>query len=400
MPELPASPLNELHRQADAETQAYDQMEIVSTFGEPQAEYAAIRKAAAIMDLPQRGVIELTGKDRHAFLNNLITNQTFDKNTKSPSAAGKWAYAFLLNLKGRVVADMNLIDLPDRTLLEVDARLAPMLANLFDRYLFAEAVKVKSLVGELSEIAIHGPLAAKVLADEGVTTSLARNDCAEVSLIGASAVAWRDDICGVPGIHLLLPRDRTADVWQHLLTRHGAEISIGKRTLRPVGWAAFNATRIEAGRPLFGIDFELAPPSMPGKKTNTDEPEEARPVGVLPAETSLFDRAVNVVKGCYLGQEVVARMHARGQFARQLVGVRIADDALPLAGAHVMDAEKHIVGTITSSTMSPILSDAAIALAFVRKPHFELGRKLFVQAEEAVREVTVVALPFFAGSPS
>src|SRR5450432_3214991 len=99
MPESAANPLLPLHQQAQAELQMYDQIEIVSTFGEPQAEYAAIRKAAALMDLPQRGVLELTGKDRLPFLNNLLTNQTFDKNTKTPMAAGKGVYAFLLNAK-------------------------------------------------------------------------------------------------------------------------------------------------------------------------------------------------------------------------------------------------------------------------------------------------------------
>ena len=92
------NPLLELHRQADAEFQPYGEIEIVSTFGEPQAEYSAIRKACALLDLPQRGVLELTGKDRLAFLNNLLTNQTWDKAAKSGLTAGRGVYAFLLNL--------------------------------------------------------------------------------------------------------------------------------------------------------------------------------------------------------------------------------------------------------------------------------------------------------------
>lgn len=380
--------------------QAYDTVDIVSTFGEPQAEYAAIRKTAGLLDLPQRGIIELTGKDRHAFLNNLITNELVDKATKTPLATGQWRYAFLLNLKGRVVADLNVIELGERTLLEVDGRLVPMLVNLFDRYLFAEQVKVRSLQNETYEIALHGPTAASLLGQEGIAAILAQGECVAASLIGVPVIIWRDDVCGVPGLHLILPRDRVADVWQHLAARHGAETSLGKRAMRPIGWAAFNATRIEAGRPLFGIDFELAPPSMPGKKLAADEPAEPRPVGVLPAETSQFDRAVSVVKGCYLGQEVVARMHARSQVARQLVGLRMQDDALPIAGAHVTDDQQAVVGVVTSSTMSPILSDAAIALALVRKPHFELGRTVKITAEEATRLATVVSLPFIAKTES
>ena len=401
MPELIPSPLAELHERANAEMQAYDTVDIVSTFGEPQAEYAAIRKTAGLLDLPQRGIIELTGKDRHAFLNNLITNELVDKATKTPLAAGGWRYAFLLNLKGRVVADLNVIELGERTLLEVDGRLVPMLVKLFDRYLFAEQVKVRSLQSEMYELALHGPTANVLLAQEGIAATLAEYECVSASLIGVSVVIWRDDVCGVSGLHLILPRDRVADIWQHLVARHGVETSLGKRAMRPIGWAAYNATRIEAGRPLFGIDFELAPPSMPGKKSTTDEPAPddsaaPRPIGVLPAETSLFDRAVSVVKGCYLGQEVVARMHARSQVARQLVGLRMEDDALPIAGAHVTDDQEAVVGVVTSSTMSPILSDAAIALALVRKPHFENGRTVKIAAEGAISSATVVPLPFIA----
>src|SRR6476620_780878 len=82
IPPMP-DPLHDLHRQADAEFQPYGDVDIVATFGEPQAEYAAIRKSCGMMDLPQRGVIELTGRDRLSFLNNLLSNQTFDKEKKT-----------------------------------------------------------------------------------------------------------------------------------------------------------------------------------------------------------------------------------------------------------------------------------------------------------------------------
>ena len=88
MSEVLPNPLRERHVEANAELQAYAQLEIVSTFGQPEAEYAAIRKSAGLMDLPQRSVLELTGKDRLAFLNNLLTNQTWDKASKTGLAAG------------------------------------------------------------------------------------------------------------------------------------------------------------------------------------------------------------------------------------------------------------------------------------------------------------------------
>ncbi|MBC7782523.1 MAG: aminomethyl transferase family protein, partial [Burkholderiales bacterium] len=164
---------------------------------------------------------------------------------------------------------------------------------------------------------------------------------------------------------------------------------------------AYNAARIEAGRPLFGIDFELATPSVPGARaeaTKTDAIESdsaAKAQGVLPAETGLLDRAVSFTKGCYLGQEVVARMHARQQVARKLVGIRMSDDSLPIAGQPVMDDNENQIGVVTSSTMSPVLSDSAIALALLRKPYFEPGRTVRIPAEGAIRTATVVPLPFY-----
>src|SRR3954468_18290658 len=127
------NPLLPLHQQAEAEFQPYGPVEIVSTFGEPQAEYAALHKAAGLMDLPQRGVIELTGKDRLTFLNNLLTNQTFDKQTKSPLPSGGGVYAFLLDAKtGRIKLDLNVLELGDRTLLELDARLVDALLPMLE----------------------------------------------------------------------------------------------------------------------------------------------------------------------------------------------------------------------------------------------------------------------------
>ena len=103
-------------------------------------------------------------------------------------------------------------------------------------------------------------------------------------------------------ISSIVPIAEARKVWTSLIAR----------PVRPIGWAAFNATRIEAGRPMFGIDFDES---------------------VLPHETGpLLNRAVSFTKGCYPGQEIVARMQARGGTARNIVGIRMGDDALPIAG--------------------------------------------------------------------
>jgi folate-binding protein YgfZ len=395
------NPLHDLHRQAEAEFQPYGDIEVVSTFGEPQAEYAAIRKSCGMIDLPQRGILEVAGKDRHAFLNNLLTNQLWDKQAKQPLESGRWIYAFLLNLKGRIVCDFNVIEVGDRTLLEMDARLVEPVRQVLELYLFAEQVTLSSRVGALHQIALHGPRASEVLQQVLDTPQPVgqQGSCAAARMLGNDVVIWRDDTSAVPGLHLIVATAAARSIWMHLLTTFGQSDSAGaapgKRPLRSVGWAAYNATRIEGGRALFGIDFDGAPPASaaPGK-AQRDEADPAPSPGLLAAETGLFDRAVSVTKGCYLGQEIVARMHARKQVARQIAGIRMDGDALPLAGAQVFDNETHQVGIITSSTVSPVLSNSSICLGLLKRPFFNVGTIVSIPAEGGMRRGTVVELPF------
>jgi len=370
-----------LHVSAGAEFQPYGELtDVVTTFGEPQAEYSAIRKGAGLIDLPQRAILESTGRDRHAFLNNLLTNEIWNKETKQSLAPGTGRYAFFLNGKGRIVCDMNVLEHPagDRTWLEMDGRLVASFCATLNKYLFAEQVKMSDMSTHLVEVALHGPGAFEALSSVSSAPPILPLplSVATCDVAGVPVVVWRDDVCGVPGFHLVVPTESAVDLWTHV-TKNLGEFNIltRKRLVRPVGWAAFNAARVEAGRPLFGIDFDDS---------------------VLPAETGAltFARAVSVTKGCYLGQEVVARMYSRKQFARQLVGLKVDDNALPIAGAILYDDVQNQVGGITSSTISPVLSNAAVALGYVKKQFVAPGSVVHVPAEGAMRKATVVPLPF------
>jgi folate-binding protein YgfZ len=375
------NPLHDLHKAREVEFQPYEQLEIVSTFGQPEAEYAAVRKAAALMDLPQRGVLELTGKDRLPFLNNLLTNQTWDKAAKSGLAVGTGVYAYFLNLKGRIVADMNVLELGERTLLETDVRMVDVLAKAFEKFIFSEQVRISSMVGRMHRISLHGTESGPILNDASgrQLAELGSLASVQVELFGIEMIVFRDDECAVPGIHLIVPFERAGELWTKLLNQFSNPLELGKRRLRAIGWAAYNACRIEGGRPLFDIDF--------GNSVNPD-------LSVLPAEAGQFDRAVSVTKGCYLGQEIVARMHARQQVAKQLVGLRVAEDALPVAGATIFDDAQNQIGVVTSSTISPILSGACIAMGYLKKPFFAVGTVVNVPADAAMRKGAVTELPF------
>ena len=378
MPVMPtplSNPLRSLHAPAEAEFQAYAEVEIVSTFGEPQAEYAAVHKGCGMIDLPQRGILELTGKDRHSFLNNLLTNQTWSKETKSGLETGTGVYAFFLNTKGRIVTDMNVLELGDRVLLEMDGRLVTQVQGMFDKYLFVEQVKMIDRTATLHQIGLHGPGAREVLASAAgvVVPPLDPLGSMSIQLFGVDAIAYRDDPTAHTGYILILPTESARTVWMNLLAKFGTSPDLGKRALRPIGWAAFNATRIEGGRPIFGIDFDDS---------------------ILPAETGQFSRAVSVTKGCYLGQEIVARMYARQQVAKQLVGIRMESDALPIAGTKIFDDASNEIGGVTSSTLAPVLSNVAICLGYLKRPFFAPKTVVNIPAEGSIRKGTVSDLPF------
>ena len=375
MPADIPNPLYEVHEKAGAEFQAYDRVQIVGTFGEPEAEYAAIRKSAAVIDQPQRGFLEVAAKDRLSFLNNLLTNQTWNKESKAGLSTGQGVYAFFLGRNGRIVADMNVIERGDRTLLEMDARRVEPVRAAFEKYVFTEQVTLADRSESLHQLALHGPNSLEIL------RRVAGSEVAELAALGSvslrlfdtDVIVWRDDACGVPGHHLVFPIEAAGRIWSGLSTLF-EPTELGKRTLRPAGWAAFNAARIEAGRPLFGIDFDDT---------------------VLPHETGvLLERAVSFTKGCYLGQEIVARMQARGQWARQLVGIKMTGEELPIAGATVYDDNDNQVGGITSSTVSPVLSNVAICLGLVKKPFAGIGTVLNIPAEGQIRKGSVAELPF------
>ncbi len=393
-----------------AEWGAWGSIPIVTTFGHPQAEYAAIRKGCGLMARPERGVIHVMGKDSLTFLNNLLTNGLVNRETKTPLPVNHGTYSFLLNLKGRVVAGLTILNAGDLGIFcEVDAIGVPALITAIDSFRFREQAKMVDVSSQWSVLNLHGPAAVDVLhnaADAGAIFEPTPADfpatidlpVARIKLAGRDAIAWRDDLCGVPGVGVLVPSDSIAAVWDDLVARFGQtedERDFGRRRVRPVGWAMFNACRIEAGTPLLGIDVPLAAPSKPGKKPDLEEAAREDPKGgALPAETGpLFEKAVSVTSGCYLGQEIVARMHARKVVAKKIVGIRMDEDRLPTAGV-VVEIDGNVVGAVTSSTLSPVLSNACICLALIKRPHFEVGTVVTIAAEGRHATGRIVELPF------
>jgi len=362
---MPTNPLQPVHEQAEASFLPYGpDFHIVESYGEVEAEYVALRKGAALMDAPHRGVVVLTGKDRLAFLHNLVTNSTKDL------VAGQGVYAFLLNTKGRITMDLNILHSEDATLLEMDSRLTETVCKQFERYVFSEDVKFLDASEQLARLTVLGRQAGQLLdkvTEGGVGALDAMLRHGRRSIARTTVTIFRNDLCGVPGYELIVPRDQLVQLWQ-VLHEAGEGLS-----LRAIGWSAFNTARIEAGTPLFGIDLTDA---------------------YLPMETGhWYARAVAVSKGCYLGQEVVARMHAHHSVARLFVGLRVEGERLPIAGTDIFDGTNQ-VGIVMSSCMAPLLHYTPIAMGYVKKGYAQAGRVVSMLAEGARAQATVVDLPF------
>lgn len=368
------NPLQAAFDENDVEMQAYGALQVVSTFGQPQMEYAAIRNRAAIMDWPQRGIIELTGPDRQLFLDSLVTNTAYDAKSGRILAAGQGAYAFFLTEQGHIITDVHIIERGDRTLLELENRKIDQLHQHLIDHLAHRNVKVTPLVGQLHEMALFGSQSTVVLgALAGVENLVLESHASiELNIIGRKVLVWRNDVTANPGYWLVLASGEVSSFWFDFLAHYNTESEPGKRAVQPTGWAAFNAARIEAGQILFGIDFDEV---------------------ILPVETGLLDRTVDPEKSGYPGYRAVVRMCSQ-PVSRRIVGVRMDCDALPLAGSPMMDAEGNMVGVITSSTISPTMSNAAICLALVRQGYFDLGTKLAIPAEGTTHLGVVTALPF------
>ena len=359
---------------------------IVETFGGYELEYAVIRKGVGMFHAAQRGLVVFTGADRQSFLHRMLTNDT---NALTP---GRGVRAFLLGKTGRIVADMVLLHEADRTLAVLDRCDAPILAAELDRYLFADDVQIRDASSAADQLSLHGPQAAILLAMAvgdpavvGELEALEPDAHRMLTIAGVDVVVYRRDETGSLGLHVIASDAPLQPVFESLATIVGGlkpnlDQTQGpgpKREIvgRGMGWLAYNTARIEAGTPLFHIDF------------GTD---------CLPAETGVLDDAVSFKKGCYLGQEIVARMHSLGHPKRIVVGLRFANDHIPIAGAPVFEVggelEAKIIGGVTSSTLAPMQSKAGVAFAMMKWGKHTPGTKVSTQAEGEIVAAEVGAL--------
>ena len=301
-------------------------------------EYEALATGAGLVDFGDRTLVEMTGDDRARFLHNLCTNDIL----KLPAQAG--CEAFLTNVQAKILAHLLVFAEQESLVRETVAGQGVPIVEHLDRYLVRERVKLIDRTKDWAEWFLAGPLAQQVLEGQGGQTVPQRAWTSAPADIAGQAVSLRRvDIVGPVGFLIAAPRAAAAAVG-HALVAAGAT---------PVGPAAFEAARIEAGFPLYGRDVS---------ERN------------LPQEVARDDRTISFRKGCYLGQETVARIDALGHVNQLLVGLRFAGQEVVPPGLELFAAAAK-VGHVTSAAFSP-RQQCAVALAYVRRGHHSPGTRL------------------------
>lgn len=332
-------------------------------YGDVRAEYAALRQGGGVIDLSATGKLELRGQNAVPFLNGLVSN---DVKTLQPGAGVLAAFP---TLQGKLAALCRIYNTGPHLLLELDPINRAKIFKNLSRFVPAGEFFVDDVSDQLALFALQGPRAAELLA--ALTAPQPDPDTTEYKItrrkIGATEVLIAaHGRCGESGFDLFVPAAAAAAVWEQLLGQG----------VRPVGQTAFEIRRIEAGVPREGMDA--------GEDYILLE--------------SALDEAVSYTKGCYLGQEVIARIHWRGQPAKQLRGLLLETDHLPPKGAelHAVDGNMtgRRIGELTSSAHSLALNQP-IALGYVHRYYLNPGTEFIIKQDAAeLGRAQLTALPF------
>jgi aminomethyltransferase len=279
-----------------------------------------MKEGAAVVDRPERSILRLSGEDPVGMLNAVLTNEI-------PKGASRGVYAMLLNPKGRVQTDLRVVKAGDDVLIDAEPEGAEAAREILARYAPFSRVRLEDLSGSWSVVGLYGPDAGESLGLEA-----AEHASTEVEIGGVGLLAVGVAL-PVPGYDLVGPADDLAVAREHLIER-GATLA---------DRAAYETVRIEVGVPRFGAD--ITPDNFPG-------------------ETAALDRAVSFQKGCYPGQETVARMRYRGHPNKTLHHL-VIKGAEVQAGAPIIQNKK-TVGKITSVAPLPV-NGRVLALGYLSR---------------------------------
>lgn len=356
------SPLDEAHRRAGASMYERDGWLVPASYGDVSAEHRLVREGGAgLIDLSSRGRIEIGGTEALMFLNGLITN---DMKTLSENG---WMHAAFPNVQGRMLASARVINRNSTFLFDTEAATRERIVKTLGRFTMAGDFRLTDVTSETALISVQGARAVEIV------RAVVGEEAASVERASVVNANWRDESISVirathtaeDGFDLFTSAHIAAPLWD-ALSQAGA---------RHVGFDALEILRIEAGIPRYGVDVD-----------------ETKVV----LETGLDD-AVSFTKGCYIGQEIIARIHFRGHVAKRLAGLLLDTPGDVRRDDKIRTPDDKEIGWITSATHSPICN-RTVALGYVKYDYLQPGTLVRIINDDAERDAHVVALPFVHGS--
>jgi folate-binding protein YgfZ len=351
---------------AGASLREQDGCVVAAAYGDARAEYEAVRGGGAgLFDLSSRGRVEVSGAEAVQFLNGLLTNDV------AKLEGGRWMRAAFPNPQGRLIASARVLRGGGAFLFDTEAATYERVLKYLERYTLAGDFRVRDLTTETALLSVQGAGAREfvgaVLGAE--SSDVARGRVANARFGGGDVTLVRATHTGEDGFDLFVGASDAGGLWRALVEA-GA---------RPAGFDALEVLRVEAGLPRYGVD---------ASESN------------VVIEVVDEDEAVSYTKGCYTGQEIIARIHWRGHVAKRLAGVVFDRDAEPPADSTLKTcADGREAGRITSTVFSPRLR-RQVALAVIKYDSLAPGTELKVFAGEghAVCAAHVAELPLVRGS--
>jgi folate-binding protein YgfZ len=286
------------------------------------ADYRELTEGCGLVDRSERGKLALTGSEAKTFLHGQVTN---DVEGLEP---GRGCYAAFLTHKGKMLGDLRVLDRGDELLLDTERSTLQELFNMIRRYKLGSDVELHKRTLEMGLLSLAGPRARAVAG----APELGPDEHDNV----------RAEIAGRPVV--LVATDVGVDVFAATADIEAVRAALVAAGGMPVDEAAAEIVRVERGRPRYGIDLDDS---------------------VIPQEAGLNERAVSFTKGCYVGQETVARLYYRGKPNRHLRGLRLSGAGVTVSRGDALRLGEREVGRVGSVVVSPV--HGPIALALVRR---------------------------------
>ncbi|MEP6569966.1 MAG: aminomethyltransferase family protein [Acidobacteriota bacterium] len=367
-----------MHQRLGATMVEREGWSVPASYGDFLFEYAAVREGGCgVIDLPNRGRILVSGTESVQFLNGLITNDMKSLTENS------WMPAAFPNVQGRLIAAVRVVRLQDEGtdktvcptfLIDTEPATHERVLKTIERFTLAGDFRVKNVTSQTAMLSVPGRKAVEVIrkAFGDAAAELAPNQARQIAWPQGDESAGSSEVTGgvtvirashtaAEGFDLVVGAEQAERLWDALQTA-GAQ---------PVGYEALEILRIEAGVPVYGGDMD---------ETNV-------------VTEAALDDAVSYTKGCYVGQEIIARIKYRGHVAKKLTGLRFEQAVKVVAGATIKSADGKDAGRVTSVTYSPHLG-RTIALAYLKYDYLapDTSVKITSGAEECAARVT--ELPF------